>query len=287
MTIFDGLSDDSLAVHGPGSTNRNRKLVEPAFDSDGRRWPVPATQHNDVSTLENTIAKQSAELNLRCTQVADLYNLQQRQANDLEIACEEIDRLSNTISTLLDAATQYEAEDVVTKKRITSLENEKAALRTQLDKAIEDSRGLARRLLAIETAFNDREIAITSTSEKVEALNAELTDVSAERFKLVATLKSESQRHRRELSQQKAIFEKAQANIIEVFEARLRAEREAAQSRIQQLAEELVRERLDHSAESRASAAMRKEITFLLPKLSARRNEPPEPGASMPRNNAA
>jgi hypothetical protein len=48
------------------------------------------------------------------------------------------------------------------------------------------------------------------------------------------------------------------------------------------LVEEIARERLDHSAESRASAAMRREMTFLLPKLAARRNEPhaPERGAN-------
>src|SRR5207244_9270216 len=134
-----------------------------------------------------------------------------------------------------------------------------------------------------------REIAITLASEKAEALNAELTAVSAERFKLVAALKSEAQRHRRELNQQKSIFEKSQTNIVEVFETRLRAEREAAQFKIQELAEELQRERLDHSAEVRASAAMRKEMTFLLPKLAARRNEPyaPERAGSAPRNNAA
>ncbi len=75
----------------------------------------PSTKQHRA--LEDTIAKQSAELNLRCTQVADLYNLQQRQANELQVACEEIDRLSGTIATLLDKTAQQEAEAEAAKKQ--------------------------------------------------------------------------------------------------------------------------------------------------------------------------
>ena len=78
---------------------------------------VAAPHHRNIAALEETIAKQSAELNLRCTQVADLYNLQQRQANELQVACEEIDRLSGTISTLLDKTAQQDAEAEAAKKQ--------------------------------------------------------------------------------------------------------------------------------------------------------------------------
>ncbi len=77
---------------------------------------VAAPRQNNIAALEETIAKQSAELNLRCTQVADLYNVQQRQANELQVACEEIDRLSGTISTLLEKTAQQEADAEATKK---------------------------------------------------------------------------------------------------------------------------------------------------------------------------
>jgi hypothetical protein len=39
------------------------------------------------------------------------------------------------------------------------------------------------------------------------------------------------------------------------------------------LAEELQRERVNHSIADRASAAMRKEIVFLLPKLAAQKKQ--------------
>ena len=274
---------------------------------------LPAIPQNDISALEKMIAKQSAELNLRCTQVADLYNVQQQQANELQTACEEIDRLSGTISTLLDTAAQYETEAVATKKKLILLENEKAALRAQLDKALEDSSKMTQRLLAVETAFNDRETSVASALEKAESLKAELTTELAERFKLVAAAERQKQRHRVELNQLKSGFEsqirKSETLVVsqdvqikgleevrdravkrvEILEALLRSEREGAQFKIKELTEELQRERLGHSAEDRAAAAMRKEIVFLLPKLAARKDQPNtcELGNLVPQNNAA
>ena len=301
MKLLEALFDDApnVAVNRRGSTGRSKKSVDAARDAEGRHWPVlPAIPQNDISALEKTIAKQSAELNLRCTQVADLYNVQQQQANELQTACEEIDRLSGTISTLLDTAAQYETEAVATKKKLTLLENEKAALRAQLDKALEDSSKMTQRLLAVETAFNDRETSVASALEKAESLKAELTTELAERFKLVAAAERQKQRHRVELNQLKSGFEsqirKSETLVVsqdvqikgleevrdravkrvEILEALLRSEREGAQFKIKELTEELQRERLGHSAEDRAAAAMRKEIVFLLPKLAARKDQP-------------
>ena len=173
---------------------------------------VAAPQHRNISALEETIAKQSAELNLRCTQVADLYNLQQRQANELQVACEEIDRLSGTIATLLDKTAQQDAEAEAAKKQIALLENEKAALRVRLENALAESRDVAERLLSAETAFNDRETTLASALEKIDTLNSELIAASADTFKVVAVTTGEKQRYRSELNQQKASFEATDQN---------------------------------------------------------------------------
>jgi chromosome segregation ATPase len=316
MKLLEALFDDApnVAVNRRGSAGRGKKSADAARDAEGRRWPVlPAIPQNDISALEKTIAKQSAELNLRCTQVADLYNVQQQQANELQTACEEIDRLSDTISTLLDTTARYETEAVATKKKLTLLENEKAALRAQLDKALEDSSKMTQRLLAVETAFNDRETSVASALEKAESLKAELTTESAERFKLVAAAERQKQRHRVELNQLKSGFEsqirKSETLVVsqdvqikgleevrdravkrvEILEALLSSEREGAQFKIKELTEELQRERLGHSAEDRAAAAMRKEIVFLLPKLAARKDQSNTCGLGnlVPQNNAA
>ena len=316
MKILDDLCDDipGTPVTRRSSIQRNRISEGRAFDAGERQWPaLSAPARPDVATLEHMIAKQAAELTLRCTQVADLYNIRQQQANELQIACDEIDGLSNTISTLLETTARHEAESAAAKEKLIILENEKAALRTQLEKAYEGSAELSRRLLVIETAFNDRETAIASASDNVKSLTAELTAASAEKFKLVAAMEGGKLRHRSELSQQKSSFESKIKKIesanedqdaqikqleaardklakrVDFLDAFLRSEREAAKLKTKELAEELQRERLRHSAEDRASAAMREEMVFLLPKLVAQRNQTSAPEHEAPalHNNAA
>jgi hypothetical protein len=60
------------------------KFIEPAFDPAGEFLPASfdATQR-DIKALEDTIARQSLELNLRLTEVLELYNGQSRQAAEL------------------------------------------------------------------------------------------------------------------------------------------------------------------------------------------------------------
>ena len=269
------------------------------LETGERAWPaVVPHRPNNISVLEETIAKQSAELNLRCTQVADLYNLQQRQANELQVACEEIDRLSSTISTLLEEATQQEIEAEATKKEIALLEAEKAALRAQLERSHADFRDASERLLCLETAFNDRETTLASALEKIESLNSELIAASADTFKIVAVTTGEKQRYRSELNQQKTSFEgrikalesaaSAQdgqiknleevrarlAKRVEILETLRKSEREAAELKIKELTEELQHERLGYSGEQRALVALRKEAAPLLPLSVPQHNQP-------------
>ena len=228
--VFDNRPD--LAGNRRGSPKRNEKSVEPLLDAEVRHWPVvPLPQRNDMSALEDKIARQSEELNLRCTQVADLYNTQQRQANELQVACEEIDRLSGTISTLLDQTTQQEAVAEATKKQIALLETEKAALRAELEMTRAEFRDVSQRLLAVETAFNDRETTLASALEKINSLNSELIAASADTFKIVAVTTGEKQRYRSELNQQKASFEgriKALESTAATQDAQIRESRRSA-----------------------------------------------------------
>ena len=316
MKMLDPAFDDPASRPGnrSGVPRRNAKPVERLLDADERAWPVaPAPRQNNIVALEEMIAKQSAELNLRCTQVADLYNLQQRQADELQVACEEIDRLSGTITTLVERATLQEAEAEAAARQIALLESEKTALRAQLDKTLRDSCEVSRRLLSVETAFNDRETTLASALEKIDQLNSELIAASADTFKVVAATTGEKQRYRSELNQQKAHFEArlkvlestaaaqdAQVRSLEEVRSRLakrvelletlrKSEREAAEFKIKELTEELQRERLGYSAEQRAFAALRNETTALLPMPVAQSNEPNTNGLSsfVPRDSAA
>jgi chromosome segregation ATPase len=243
------------------------KFIEPAFDVGGEFWPAPPADPGvDVRALENTIAKLSAELNLRVTEIVELYNIQQQQANESQSAYDEIDRLNQVVSVLQRMMVQHKTEVTAAQDKIVLFENEKAALRAQLDEALRESRTLASRLLGMQAAFNVRETNVASALEQVEFLNSEIVTASAERFKLVAAAQGEKRRHRSALSQQTSTLEdkikKAEAlaatqevrikhleavrgkldKRLEVLEALLKSEREVAELKITRLTEQLHRD---------------------------------------------
>lgn len=82
---------------------------------------------------------------------------------------------------------------------------------------------------------------------------------------------------------------KSQNNMVELLETLLRVEREAAELKIKDLTVELQRERSQRFATASSSAAARKDIVLLSPKLAARRSRANEHelDTSMSQNNAA
>ncbi len=118
------------------------KFVEPAFEAGGALWPTLSSGPDADRALNDKLARQSAELKLRLTEILELYNVQQRQANELQDAYEEIDHLSQTVSALQEAVTQYKAGAAAAEDKIILLESEKAALQAQLDGALEESKSV-------------------------------------------------------------------------------------------------------------------------------------------------
>jgi chromosome segregation ATPase len=247
------------------------KFIEPAFDAAGELWPrLSEATSSNICALKGTIANQSAELYQRLTEVLELYNAQQQQANELAIAYAKIDRLARTILVLQEANAQHEIDATAAQNRITLLESENAALLAQHDRALQDSRALADQLLAMETAFNARETNVVSALEQVEFLNSELATAAAEQFKLVATVHGEKRRQRSVLTQQTSILqdkikrtealaatqemqirhlEAVRTKLdkrIQVLETLLRSDREIAELKIKRMTEELRRARPDH-----------------------------------------
>jgi chromosome segregation ATPase len=236
------------------------RLIEPAFDT-----PVPLRPSDisdrDISALENTIARQSAELNLRLTEVLELYNAQTRQADEAQAAHEEIARLRQTISVLQGTIAQQKVDACASQAKISHLEGETALLRSQLDEALRESKALADQMLAMQTAFDASKTNVTSALNQVQYLNSELATAAAERFRLVAAVHSEKRR----LNQQTATLEsrikktgavaatqEVQINHLEVvrgkldkriqiLEALLKSDREIAELKIKRLSNELQR----------------------------------------------
>jgi chromosome segregation ATPase len=237
------------------------RSIEPTFDIAIPLRPSDISDR-DISVLENTIARQSAELNLRLTEVLELYNAQYRQADEAQAAHEEVARLRQAISALQGTIAQQKADALASQRKISDLESERVLLRSQLDEALGDSKVLADRMLAMQTAFDASKTNAASALEQIQYLNSELATAAAERFRLVATVHSEKKR----LNQQTATLEGrikktgavaatqvVQINHLEavrgkldkriqILEALLKSEREIAELKIERLSDELQRQ---------------------------------------------
>ena len=238
------------------------KFIEPSFDPAGGAWPLPSNTHQkDIGDLENKIAKQSSELNLRLTEVLELYTLQSRHANELDTAHEEISRLQRIISALHRIAKQQTIDAATTQDKITCLETDKAVLGAQLNQALQDSKSLADRLHAVQIVFDTRETNAASALEQVDFLNSELASSTAERFNLVASMHGEKRRHNLQTAALEERLKKAESKVekqemqmkgleavrckldkrIQVLEALLKSEHEIAERKIKRLTDELER----------------------------------------------
>jgi chromosome segregation ATPase len=181
------------------------EAVNAALDADGRRWStLSGVSSERVNELEATVEKLSAELSLRCTQVADLYNIRQQQAGELLTACDEIDRLSKVIDTFQGTLAQRDAEEAAINQKLALLDKENISLRLQLEKARKESADAMQRLPGFETALNDREAEIVAARESNSKLTAELTAAKAETAKLTAAIEKAARLHGSELDQQTA-----------------------------------------------------------------------------------
>jgi chromosome segregation ATPase len=203
MKIFSRLLDDNSSHRADRPAMV--RTVDPALDTDGRRWPTLSSASNErVNELEVKIENLSAELSLRCTQVADLYNERQQQAGELLTACDEIDRLSKVIDTFQGTMAQRDAEDAAANQKLALLDKENISLRLQLEKARKESADAMQRLPSFETALNDREAAIVAARESNSKLKAELTAAKAETARLMAAIEKTTRLHGDELDQQTA-----------------------------------------------------------------------------------
>ena len=271
----------------PPAKEQGRVLRESlAFDAAGRRWPiVAAPPQNRIGELEDTVAKLSAEVNLRCTQVADLYNSQQMRANEVLNACDEIDLLGKTIESLQGTITQREMQAAAADKKVVELEKENSALRLDLDIARKEMAELSHRLLSVETAFNDREISIVAADERNLRLKAELTAARHDATRLITTVAKADEERRNKFSQQSAQLD----NKIQKIEA-VAAEQnmqvknlDVARAMLVALCDSLAktvnaiesmkaeRERSEHSSVGGSSADRRENNVLYLPKASAPR----------------
>ena len=208
----------------------------PALDAEGRIWPqLSPTQRPNVRALEDKIAEQSNELTKRCIQIADLSNIRQEQANELLIACDEINFLSKSIAELQQAMAQRDAEAAATTEKLILLDKENLVLQAQLTKALHVSAEFSKRLLDVETALNNKVVDIATTQETVERQKSELAAIQTEKLQMETAIeKKANRRHRDELKQQCARFDSQIRGLRMIIAARDRKIKnlEAAQAEL-------------------------------------------------------
>jgi chromosome segregation ATPase len=203
-------------ILNPASSNA--RAMPASLELDERPWPtldVPPKQ--GPSPLEKKVADQERELSLRCTQVADLYNLQERLSAELQAAHGEIDRLNTAFTELQETATHHVSKAAERKKAVTVLYQENAVLRGKLDKAHDETATLSRQMLSLETMFNDREAVITSALEEADLLKAQLAAANEEVAKLTATIDEANQRRQDEDSRQSGMIEDLKHKVESLF----------------------------------------------------------------------
>ena len=191
-----------------GSTPGRPERINVLPDDERQRFRELLTVAlNRVSVLENTVAEQSAELTLRGTQIADLCDIRDQQAAELQAAHDENDRLTESIAALQEAAIKRESEGAAAMHKLRLSDNDRLALRAQLDNATRYSTELSQQMLEVNMMLNDKETAAASNQERFDRLNEAFTETQVEKRNLGALVEELKHRHRNELNDQRARFE--------------------------------------------------------------------------------
>jgi ribosome-binding protein aMBF1 (putative translation factor) len=205
-------------LFSPVAPVRRDRAIAAAVDLDDRPWPTLELPVRPGSNpIEKRLADQERELAMRCTQVADLYNLQERQTTELQAAYAEIERANAAFEELQATATQHAMAAAERKKSITALYQENTVLRSKLERALDDTTVLSKQLLTVEALFNDRELIITSALEQADLLKAELAAQAAEQSNLTRSIEQTEQLHQDDRRRNMAIIAELNRKIETLF----------------------------------------------------------------------
>jgi chromosome segregation ATPase len=189
------LRDDLAAVQNKAA----------AFKAEcARLHDVAALATQNMAALERSNAKQLAELAGYRTRTAELQNLAQRLAAELQSGRNENLRLGERVAVADRKIVQLEAEMQTVQQQARQIGHERAAVQASLDKAFDELAQTARRLTEAEKAH-------ASTAARLQAAERNLADAQAERSQLSATLDETVHQHRDKLNVLSSRLETVQA----------------------------------------------------------------------------
>lgn len=252
--------DDDLFFGAPGKPDPLRPDALSArgiaaSDPNDRPWPTLPMPHPnpELAVLEKKLAERERELALRCSQVAELHDLQKRQTTELELAHAEIKDIGDTVKSLQETVEQRDALVAAQQKKLSAVTREnaalqerfeamlkdvaaqrealaaehqrqlaaaardKASLQDRLDAAMRDTHEQSKRMLALETSYNDRETVISSAFADIDLLNAKLASAGTEAERLLAAVEATQQRHQDECAELQAKIDDQAKRIETLF----------------------------------------------------------------------
>lgn len=163
-----------------------------------------AAARRNVAALERDNARQLAELAEHRTRAAELQNLAQRQASELQLRRIENLRLGERAVAADQQIVQLEAELQTIQQQAKQTKQERATVQASLEKSFNELARTAR-------ALSEAEKAHASTAARLQATERNLADVQAERVQLSATLDEAVHQHRDTLNVLSSRFETVQA----------------------------------------------------------------------------
>jgi chromosome segregation ATPase len=165
-----------------------------AFKAEcARLHEVATVATQNMAALERNNSRQLAELAEHRTRAAELQNLAQRQASELQLARIESLRLGERATAADQKIVQLEAELEAIRQQAKQITHERAAVQASLDKTFNELAQTGRRLSEAEKAH-------ASTRARLQAAERNLADAQAERSQLSATLDEAVHQHRDKLN---------------------------------------------------------------------------------------
>lgn len=181
----------------------------------------------NMAALERNNAQQLAELAEHRTRAAELQNLAQRQASELQLRRIENLRLGERAVAADQQIVQLEAELQTSQQQAKQTKQERATVQASLEKSFNELARTAR-------ALSDAEKAHASTAARLQATQRNLADVQAERAELSATLDEAVHQHRDTLNVLSSRLETIQARST-LTENLLNEARQALTSRADEI----------------------------------------------------
>jgi chromosome segregation ATPase len=199
-----------------------------AFKAEcARLQHVAASATQNMAALERNNAKQLAELAEHRTRSAELQNLTQRQASDLQLGRAENLRLGERAAAADQQIVQLEAELQTSQQQAKQTKREQVAVQASLDKTFNELAATARRL-------SDSEKAHAAKEARVNTMERNLAELQAERAQLSAALDEAVHQHRDKLNVLGSRLETVQARS-DLTESLLNEARQALAARADEI----------------------------------------------------